>query len=147
MLGPADLLRVMQKQGAVDNPPGIQMGTITSYNTCMLGDELQLEPGQLYFFERDTQRMARTVRPASEWTLEEPISEGMEVLKPKKEKKDSDRVVYSRPYKEGDTVALIEMPDGRYLVLGKVVSGEKVKKLDEQVNKDWSAPDFEEDTE
>lgn len=145
MLGGSDFLRVIQEQGAINNPPSMQLGTMTSYNTCMLGDELELQAEQLYFFDRDTKRQARTVRPPEQWDLEEPIAEGMLSIKPKTEKKEYDRVVYSKPYQEGDTVALIEMPDGRYLVMGKITAGEKVKELDEQINMDWAEENTEEE--
>lgn len=144
MLGASDLLRVMQTQGSIDNPPGIQLGTMTGYNTCMLGDELQLTEEQLYFFRRDTQRLARTVRPNSEIRMESEIGENL-IIYPKLEEDEVDRVVYTRPYKEGDTVALIQISDGRYLVLGRVIPGEKVKEVDEQTRIDWEADDFPED--
>lgn len=146
MLGGSDLLRVMQEQGAMNNPPSMQLGTMTSYNTCMLGDELELQAEQLYFFDRDIRRQARTVRPPEQWDLEEPITEGALSIKPKKEKKEYDRVVYTKPYQEGDIVAMIEMSDGRYLVMGKITAGEKVKELDEQIDMDWAEEDMEEET-
>lgn len=141
MLGASDMLRLMQEQGAIDNPPTIQLGTMTGYNSCMLGDELMLKPSQLYFFRRDTQRLARTVRPNLEIRMECEISEDL-IIYPKKEEKKVDRVVYTRPYKKGDLVALQKLPDGRYLVLGRLIAGEDVKEEKEQTKIDWEAEDF-----
>lgn len=146
MLGAQDLIRIMQERGSDRNPEPMKLGTMTAYNECMLGDELKLSAEQLYFFERDTLRQARTVRPPDQYDLEEEIHEGATSISPSKTKKEYDRVVYTRPYEKGDIVALQRMPDGRYLVLGRVIPGEKVTKVREQTDKDWSAADHEEET-
>ena len=41
----------MQRAGASQVPQGIQLGTMTAHNECMIGDEIELKPHQLYFFE------------------------------------------------------------------------------------------------
>lgn len=131
MLGAQDLYRLMQQAGASQIPAGIQLGTMTSYNECMLGDEIKLKAHQLYFFENDTMRYARTSKVQvrgiyEQWVLHE------------KEEIEDDRSIYMDPLQEGDTVALIQVPDGKYLVLGKVISGEDVIPLEEQIERDWS---------
>lgn len=145
MYGTADLLRVMQSQGAVNNPPTIQLATMTAYNTLMLGDELELSFEQLYFLERDTFRQCRTHRPPKKIVLSEPIVVGGETpttieelnLKSDSEVKGNDNSVYVKPYVEGDTVAVIQIGSGQYLVLGKIITGEEVKELTERVDMDW----------
>ncbi|MBQ9613103.1 MAG: DUF2577 family protein [Lachnospiraceae bacterium] len=131
MLGAETLYRIMQQAGASQTPEGIQLGTMTSYNECMLGDEIQLKAFQLYFFEPSTMRYARTSKVQVRGIYEEWIEHEKEVL-------DDDLSVYMEPLKEGDIVALIKVPDGRYLVLGKVISGEDVIPLEEQIAEDWS---------
>lgn len=146
MYGAADLLRVMQTQGAVNNPPTIQMGTMTAYNTLMLGDELELSMEQLYFFERDTYRVQRTHRPPKKLVLDPPITVGglesttiSEIgLVSDASVKSNDNSVYVKPYEEGDIVAVISLGTGQYLVLGKIVPGEEVLTLEEKIEQDWA---------
>jgi hypothetical protein len=146
MLTAADMLRVMQSQGAINNPPMIQTGTMTAYNSCMLGDELELAPEQLYFFRRDTLRQARTIKPPSKIMLSSGIAVGQTELTVVSDAsvKDHDHTLYTKPLKEGDIVALIEVQDGRYLVLGRVLPGEEVIEEAEQTEADWSAEEDEE---
>lgn len=133
------MLRIMQQQGQLNNPPTVQLGTMTSYNTCMIGEELELTKEQLYFFERDTLRMQRTHRPPKKIKFKEPIAAGAEEVELVSDStvKEYDNSVYVKPYEEGDTVALICLGSGQYLVLGKIITGEKVKELEERVDKDW----------
>lgn len=131
MLGAQDLYRLMQQAGKSQIPAGIQLGTMTSYNECMLGDEIQLKSFQLYFFENSTMRYARTSKVQVRGIYEEWIEHEPEVI-------EDDLSVYMEPLKKGDIVALMPVPDGRYLVLGKVISGEDVKTLDEQIEEDWA---------
>ena len=131
MLGASDLLRVMQRAGASQVPDGIQLGTMTSHNECMLGDEIQLKSFQLYFFETSVMRYARTAKV-------QVIGIGEEFVEHEEERQEDDRSVYMEPLKAGDIVALIQVPDGRYLVLGKIISGEEVITLEEQIAEDWS---------
>lgn len=133
----ADMLRVMQRQGAVNNPPSITMGTMTSYNSVMMGDEIELSSEQLYFFDSDTHRRARTAKLPKTIRLSAGIVEGDKAIKVV-QSADDDESIYEKPYQEGDLVALISMPDGRYLVLGKIVQGESITSLDEQTEKDWA---------
>jgi len=130
MLGASDLLRIMQQAGASQIPEGIQLGTMTSHNECMLGDEIQLKAFQLYFFETSVMRYARTAKV-------QVIGIGEEFIEHEEERQEDDRSVYMEPLKEGDIVALAPMPDGRYLVLGKIISGEEVITLEEQIAEDW----------
>lgn len=130
MLGASDLYRVMQQAGASQMPDGIQIGTMTAHNECMLGDEIQLKPFQLYFFETSVMRYPRTVKI-------QVVGYSGETIAHKPEEQDNDLSVYMEPLKEGDLVALAPMPDGRYLVLGKIISGEEVLSLEEQIAEDW----------
>ena len=146
MLTAADMLRVMQTQGSINNPPMIQLGTMTAYNSCMLGDELELLPEQLYFFRRDTLRQARTAKPPNKIKLGGAIEVGQTELALVSDAsvKEHDHTLYTKPLKEGDIVALIRVQDGRYLVLGRVLPGEEVIEEAEQTEADWN---MEEDTE
>lgn len=130
MLGAADLYRVMQRAGASQVPQGIQLGTMTAHNECMIGDEIELKPHQLYFFENSVMRYARTAK------VQVRGIEGSYVAH-EEEIESDDKSVYMEPLQEGDIVALLQVPDGRYLVLGKVISGEEVLTLDEQIEEDW----------
>ena len=130
MLTASDLIRVMQRTAATQVPEGIQLGTMTSHNECMLGDEIQLKAFQLYFFETSVMRYARTAK------VQVRGIEGSYVAH-EEEIESDDKSVYMEPLQEGDIVALLQVPDGRYLVLGKVISGEEVLTLDEQIEEDW----------
>ena len=130
MLGAQDLYRIMQKAGASQMPEGVLLGTMTSHNECMLGDEIQLKPFQLYFFENSTMRYARTSKV-------QVIGIDENFIEHEPETQEEDLSVYMEPLKEGDLVALVRVPDGRYLVLGKVISGEEVITLEEQIAEDW----------
>lgn len=143
MYGAADLLSIMQSEGSANNPPTIQLATMTSHNTLMIGDDLELTMEQLYFFERDTFRMQRTHRPPKKVKFEEPIEvhEGMTIeevsLVSDETVKEHDNSVYVKPYQEGDVVAVICISSGQYLVMGKIITGEEVKELEERVDLDW----------
>lgn len=130
MLTASDLIRVMQRTAATQVPEGIQLGTMTSHNECMLGDEIQLKAFQLYFFETSVMRYARTAKV-------QVIGIGEEFVEHEEERQEDDRSVYMEPLKAGDIVALTPMPDGRYLVLGKVIGGEEVITVEEQIAEDW----------
>ena len=129
MLGAADLYRVMQQAGASQVPQGIQLGTMTAHNECMIGDEIQLKPFQLYFFENSVMRYARTAKVQVRGI-------DNEFVQHETEEESDDLSVYMEPLKEGDIIALMPVPDGRYLVLGKVISGEDVLTLEEQIEED-----------
>ncbi len=146
MLTAADMLRVMQTQGSINNPPMVQLGTMTAYNSCMLGNELELLPEQLYFFRRDTLRQARTAKPPNKIMLSSGVAVGQTELTLVSDAsvKEHDRTLYTKPLKEGDVVALIRVQDGRYLVLGRALPGEEVVEEAEQTETDWN---MEEDTE
>lgn len=143
MYGAADLLSIMQTEGSAKNPPTIQLATMTSCNTIMIGDDLALTEEQVYFFERDTYRQCRTHRPPKKIVLSEPIEVGEGTvltefdLKSDSEVKENDHSVYVKPYQEGDVVAVICIGSGQYLVLGKVITGAEVKELEERVDLDW----------
>lgn len=144
MYGVSDLMGIMQQQGAVNNPDTIQLAVMTGPKSLIIGDELALTEEQLYFFERDTYRMARTHRPPKKIKLSSPITcdKGTVIsemeLTSDSSVKDHDNTVYDAPYKEGDLVAVICISSGQYLVLGKVIAGSEVKDLDEQTDLDWS---------
>lgn len=147
MYGAADLISIMQTEGAANNPDTIQLATMTGPKSLMIGDDLDLSEEQLYFFERDTFRMARTHRPPKKLILDPPIVvSGGETpttieeigLKSDSEVKDNDNSVYVKPYQAGDLVAVICISDGQYLVLGKVIPATEVVELDEKVDSDWS---------
>ncbi|MDY6340723.1 MAG: hypothetical protein SPL54_00455 [Lachnospiraceae bacterium] len=110
---------------------------MTSYNSVMMGDEIELSSEQLYFFDSDTHRRARTAKLPKTIRLSAGIVEGDKAIKVV-QSADDDESIYEKPYQEGDLVALISMPDGRYLVLGKIVQGESITSLDEQTEKDWA---------
>lgn len=145
MFGAADLLSIMQTEGAAQNPPTIQLAVMTSHNTLMIGEDLELSEEQTYYFERDTFRMQRTHRPPKKVLLDPPISIGATeavtisevTLVSDSSVKEYDNSVYVKPYQEGDTVAVICIGSGQYLVLGKVITGAEVKELDEMVDHDW----------
>jgi len=131
MLGAADLLREMQKAGASQIPEGIQFGTMIKHNACRLGDEIVLKPQQLYFFETSVMRYARTAK-VQVW------GKDGDTIEHEKEKIEDDRSIYMEPLKKGDVVALMKMPDQKYLVLGKIIKGEKVITLEDQIEEDWA---------
>lgn len=145
MYGAADLLGIMQQQGATNNPPTIQLATMTGHNTIMIGDDLELTEEQVYFMERDTFRMQRTHRPPKKVKLDPPLVVGGEEavtieevsLVSDETVKEFDHSVYVKPYQEGDMVAVICISQGQYLVLGKVITGAEVKELEERVDADW----------
>lgn len=112
------------------NPLPIQLGVMTDFNACMLGEELELAPAQLYFFERDTMRQCRTAKVDVPGTME---GDGH-----KPEEEEQDLSVYIEPYQEGDIVALMPMNDGRYLVLGRLINGEEVEEPELQIEEDWA---------
>lgn len=130
MLGASDLYRVMQEAGASQIPAGLQLGVMTSHNECMIGEEMQLKAFQLYFFETSVMRYARTAKV-------QVVGIENEFVRHEEEEEGDDRSIYMEPLKEGDVVALMPVPDGRYLVLGKVISGEEVLTLEEQIEEDW----------
>lgn len=131
MLGAADLLRQMQRAGASQIPEGIQFGVMTSHKTCRIGDEIELKAQQLYFFETSTMRYARTSK-VQVWGKEG------EFVEHEKEKYQDDLSIYMAPLAKDDIVALIQMPDQKYLVLGKIIKGEDVISLEEQIEEDWA---------
>lgn len=140
MYGAADLLRMMQTagaRGAENTDSNILIGTMTAHNSCAVGEELALAPEQLYFMERDTKRTARTCKPVERLHVSKPLQEGDEYLELLPENEEWDRNVYTDPFQEGDLVALVPVSTGRYLVLGRLASGEDVKPLEEQIAEDW----------
>lgn len=145
MYGASDLVSFMDSRAKGQQNPTIQFATMTSHNSLMLGDELELTMEQCYFLERDTYRMQRTHRPPKRVVLDPPITVGGEVpvtisevgLVSDSSVKEEDHSVYVKPYQEGDMVAVICISSGQYLVLGKVITGEEVLELDERVDMDW----------
>lgn len=131
MLGAEEIIRMMQEQGAANNPPSVQIGTMTSYNTCMIGKELKLAKDDLYFSEELTMRYARTAKVQVYGIPDEFVEH-------EKEKIENDLSIYINPLKKGDIVALIRVSDGRYLVFAKVIKGESVIKLEDQIEEDWA---------
>lgn len=131
MLGADEIIRMMQQQGAANNPPSVQIGTMTSYNSCMIGKELKLAKDDLYFSEELTMRYARTAKV-------QVYGKPDDLVEHEKEKYEDDRSIYIDPLKKGDVVALIRVSDGRYLIFAKVIKGEKVMSLDKQIEEDWA---------
>lgn len=152
MLGAESIVRAMQEEGKRYNAEGVIIGEMTDYNTCMIGEEIELSEEQLYFFERDTMRMCRTPKIDIPATMEliDPTEEDPDPRHHdhKKEVEENDLSVYVRPYKRGDLVALVKINErkntekqnqlgSRYLVLGRIIPGEDVTELVEQVEEDW----------
>ena len=137
-----DLLSVMKEQGGSSGSSmSVQLGTMTGYNTCSIGDQITLAASQLLFFERDTYRMARTVRPIIKGHVSQIPTDDDPYIALENESDDWDRSVYDKPYESGDTVALLRMSSAQYLVLGKVISGSDVTQLDDQTDSDWALSD------
>ena len=92
----AKLLKIMRRQGGKDNPVLLELGEMTSKNTCMVG-ELELD--------------------ADDLLVAEPLITGYH-------KAVNNKNTFVDPLKKGDEVVLlkIEGEDDTYVILCKVVS-------------------------
>lgn len=95
-----DLLGIMQTEGEKNNPKGIQIGKMTGENTCEI-DNLSLEPEDLLFAEHLVHPVATKVMIHEDGT---------------------DASEYLEPLQAGDLVAVQNISDSLYVVLGKLVS-------------------------
>lgn len=92
-------MRIMQEEGAKNNPPTIEFATMTGPKSCKIGDLLLVEE-DLIFSEHLLNRLAIKVS----------VSES-----------HSDQSQYIQPLQVGDEVAVIRVSQTRYLVLDRVV--------------------------
>ena len=99
----AKLLKIMRRQGGKDNPVLLELGEMTSKNTCMVG-ELELD--------------------ADDLLVAEPLITGYHKAVNNNNPSLKNENTFVDPLKKGDEVVLlkIEGEDDTYVVLCKVVS-------------------------
>lgn len=98
----ARLLDIMREQGKKDNPETLVIGTMTSANTCTVGD-LSLDAEDLLAAEHLTTGYHKAVNNNNPSL-----------------KNDN---TFVKPLKKGDTVVLMKLEDqDTYVILSKVVS-------------------------
>jgi hypothetical protein len=107
----AKLLKLMQRQGEANNPRGLEIGVMTSSNTCSIGD-LELEADDLLINE----------------TLLKPVLTELAFNIIQNSGGTShtyswvDKSKYFKPLKKGDMVVLLKLEDqDMYVILCKVV--------------------------
>lgn len=99
-----DMVNLMRDQGALNNPKGIQFGVMVSPTACKVGN-LPLTEQDLYYIDGLLQPKASVV--AGHCPADGELA---------------DKSKYIPALAAGDMVALIQMSETRYLILGKVVS-------------------------
>ena len=99
-----DMISMMREQGERNNPTGIQLATMTSANTAMIGN-LPLLSQDLLFSDRLLQPTATKV--AGHCPADGELA---------------DKSAYLPALKAGDIVAVYRVNDQKFLVLERVVS-------------------------
>lgn len=106
----AKLLKLMQRQGEANNPKGLEIGVMTSSNTCSIGD-LELDKDDLLVNET----LLKPVLTELDFNIQS--SGGTSHTH-----NWVDKSKYFKPLKKGDIVVLLKLEDqDMYVILCKVV--------------------------
>ncbi len=112
MNGAEKLLKIMRQQGAVENPPVLQLGEMLSDTTCRVaGNEL----------DKDDLMIAEHLNMEYELTASADMSATINSNEASVNITDQ-KVRVQNKLKEGDTVLLYRISEDRYVIIEKVVS-------------------------
>lgn len=97
-----DMIELMRKEGAVNNPKGLFLATMTGGRSCRISDGIELAAEDLYISERLLSPVAVKVNVVGE--------------------DNTDRSTYLPALKAGDEVLLYRLNETKFVIIEKVVS-------------------------
>jgi hypothetical protein len=130
------IINCMREQGAVNNLPPLQIGTMTGPYSCRVGD-LNLGADDLYFAEHLLYNICREViveeqtKYTENYTVSISIPDGggtdTDTHRHQYNSVIKDKSKYLSPLKSGDLVLVLPYSDSRYIVIEKLISSREVQ--------------------